>query len=73
MTQKPFHWENVKNGMGRKSFNYTNDNNSEWLHVKYVVEREIESIAYKNITFNLQMVLKNTYKLLSTRASIFLL
>lgn len=39
--------------MGRKSFNYTNDNNSEWLHVKYVVERETESIAYKNITFNL--------------------
>lgn len=33
--------------MGRKSLNYTNDNNSQWFYVKYVVEREIESIAYK--------------------------
>lgn len=39
--------------MGRKSLNSTNDNNREWFHVKYVVEREIESTAYKNITFNL--------------------
>lgn len=60
--------------MDRKLLNYTNDNNSKWFHVKYVVERGIRYIVYKNIAFNLWSVVKeNTYKLLAISASRFLL
>lgn len=47
--------------MWKKLLTYTNDNNSIWFYVKYVVEKGIRSIAYKDYHISLMACGKGKY------------